>query len=171
MIRAILQSITETAGKVRRFVASGRVRETVRNGALYQHYGFTSKPPAGARCIVFGNSGIEASVAEDYPAGRPDIDALGGAACLWQDAGHYVLIKADGSVVIKTDQAVTVESGDIRLGSGVELLIKKMVTQEFLTAYNVHIHPDPVSGVSGEPTVKLVGPAAEAVITQKTRSA
>jgi len=171
MMRGIIQSVSWLSGKLRRFSGTGLPGQTIRNREIVQHWGCSTNPPEGCHCIMLKSGNSIVSIAEDFPGSGPELNALGGAACLWSDADHYVLVKQDGSIVVKTDQSVTVESEDIRLGSGVELLIKKMVTQEFLTAYNAHIHPDPVSGFSGVPTVLLVGPAAEAVITQKTRSA
>lgn len=142
MIRGIFQSLTETAGKVRRFVASGRVREIIRNGGFYQHYGFASDPPASAKIIVEGNSGTEMSVAEDDPSTRPQLKSMNGAAAIYYDAEHYVLIKKDGSIIIKTDNPVIIDATDIMFGGSTLLPISGVVTGECICAFTGAPHID-----------------------------
>jgi phage gp45-like len=168
MIRGIFQSLTETAGKVRRFIASGRVREIVRNGGFYQHYGLASDPPASAKLIIDGHSGTEVSIAEDDPATRPQLKSMNGSVCIYSDADHYVLIKKDGSIEIKTDQPVTVLSDDIRLGSESLLSLKNLIDSRLIEIYNAHTHLDPVSGSTLGPSVLL---SEATVATSKVRGA
>jgi phage gp45-like len=155
MIRGLLQSITESAGKVRRFIASGRVREIIKNGSFYQHYGFASEPPDNAKMIIDGNSGNEISIAEDVPSMRPQLKSIDGACALFYDTDHYVLMKNDGSVVVKSDKTITIEGTDIRFGTDSELLLKRIVDDRIISIFNAHIHADPVSGFSGVPTVLI----------------
>ncbi len=50
MIRGIIQSVFE--GVIKRFTASGRADETITDREYFQHYGFTSRPLAGAEAII-----------------------------------------------------------------------------------------------------------------------
>lgn len=74
-----------------------------------------------------------------YPGGGPDAPVPASA-------------RASGALVLEGD--------DIRLGSSaaLEAAIGPLVDARFAelaAAYNIHVHPDPVSGTSGPPTVLL----------------
>lgn len=51
-----------------------------------------------------------------------------------------------------SQKIVIKENGDIEIGTGTLL---QLVTSTFQSLFNTHIHPDPVSGFSGVPTVSM----------------
>jgi phage gp45-like len=132
MLRGLIQSLSWLSGKIRTFSGIGLPGQNLRNRELMQHYGFTSNPPAGSNIVMLKNGNAIVSVAEDHPTSRPDLDQLDGAACLWMDADHYVLVKIDGSIKIKTDQSVTIDAPSIKIGGAI--LTQKLPTYLFATA-------------------------------------
>jgi hypothetical protein len=67
---------------------------------------------------------------------------------LYNDVGASVTLKADGSI-----EAVPAGSGTVKIGGS--SLLRKLIDERLIALYNVHVHSDPVSGLSGPPTVLL----------------
>lgn len=147
LIKGLLQSLSWIAGKTRRIAGSGRVAEKFTNVEMMQHFGFASAPPAGSQLLLLKCGSLVVCAAEEDPSARPDLSALSGSSALYRDATHYVLIKSDGSVVIKTDQPVTIDSADVRLGGSSGL--KKLVHEDIIgTLQGLTL---PVSGATAGP--------------------
>jgi len=146
MVRGNIQSI-EWGRTPRRFVSAGRPREVFRDGAFYQHFGFSSQPPANVRHIIIEKGAMAVSIAEDGAALGPNLEDLEATVAIWKDADNYVAIKNDGTVFVKAESAI-VDSDDIKLGglSG----LRKLVDERIQNAIATHIHLFPASG--GAPT-------------------
>ncbi|MBI5550753.1 MAG: phage baseplate assembly protein [Desulfobacterales bacterium] len=103
MIRGKLQAVTE--GVIKRFSALGRVAERFVNREYFQHYGFTSRPLAGAEMIVLKQGNVVIAIASDDRRYRLAI--VDGEAALHDDQGQAVHLKRDKKVhVYGTDEAI-----------------------------------------------------------------
>jgi phage gp45-like len=142
MLRGIIQSCSWVAGKVRRFTGTGLPGQNIRNREMVQHYGFASDPPAGCLNIIIERGNHIVSIAEDAPESRPDMNELSGAVATYVDATHYVMVKKDGSIIIKTDQPVSIESGNVLIGGAFALPTAGVVTGECLCAFTGAPHFD-----------------------------
>lgn len=142
MVRGLIQSVIWAAGKVRRIVASGLPGQIINKREMMQHYGFSSDPPAGCQVVMLKLGNHIIAIAEDKPGSGPDLNALNGRSALWSDATHYFIIKKDGSVLLKTDQQVTVDSANVVLGGSAALATAGVVTGECLCAFTGAPHID-----------------------------
>lgn len=136
--------------------------ETRDNIERFQQYGFTSVPLAGAEGIalsVGGERGHTVVIAVDDRRYR--LTGLqSGEVALYNQAGASIKLKADGSIV-----AVPGASGTVKIGSASSL--RKLIDDRIIAIYNAHVHPDPVSGVSGVPSVLI---STLTVATSKTEA-
>lgn len=89
MIRGIVKSVVE--GVVKRFSAFGRPDETIDNREYFQHYGYTSRPKAGAEIIIIREGGHFVAVASDDRRYRIALEE--GEVALYTDEGDKVHLK------------------------------------------------------------------------------
>ena len=96
MIRSIISSVAE--GVIKRFSGIGRPGETIASREYFQHYGFTSRPRAGAEgvCLKQGNNVI--MIASDDRRYRIAVED--GEVALYTDEGHYLHFKRGGTLEI-----------------------------------------------------------------------
>ena len=92
MIRGIIVSIAE--GVIKRFTASGRPDETISDREYFQHYGYTSRPKAGAEIIIIREGGHFVAVASDDRRYR--IAMADGEVSLYDDLGQKVHLTRTG---------------------------------------------------------------------------
>lgn len=64
-------------------------------------------------------------------------------------------ITADSNITIKSSTKVSVIAPDIELGDGIALSDVLVQQAKLAAKYDTHVHPDPVSGNTGVPTVPL----------------
>jgi phage gp45-like len=174
MIRAIIQSVVE--GVIKRFTASGRPDETISNREYFQHYGFTSRPLAGAEAVIIQEGNHIVMIASDDRRYRIAIDA--GEVCIYTDEGDHIRFKrgkeiyiksgnklnADiaNDVIISTKNAVVnastkcqVNSPEINL-SGDRAGLRRFIDDRFRELFNAHTHSGCGGTVnSGPPTSTL----------------
>ena len=96
MIRGIVISVWE--GLIKRFSASGRADETIGNREYMQHYGFTSRPLAGAEIIIINEGNHYIGVASDDRRYRLHLEA--GECALYTDEGDKIHLKRDKTIEI-----------------------------------------------------------------------
>jgi len=96
MIRGIVLSIAE--GVIKRFTASGRSDETISDREYFQHYGYTSRPKAGAEIIIIREGGHFIAVASDDRRYR--IAMEDGEVALYDDLGQKVHLTRAGINVV-----------------------------------------------------------------------
>ena len=135
MIRGLIQTVTWVAGKLRRFSGTGLPGQNFHNREIIQHHGFASNPPAGTKAVFIKNGNNIVCIAEDAPDRRPDLDDLDAECAMYGDTTHCILIKTDGSIIIKSDQQVVVDATDIKIGGSTLLPISGVVTGECLCAF------------------------------------
>jgi phage gp45-like len=182
MIRGIITSVVE--GVVKRFSASGRADETISNREYFQHYGFTSRPLAGAEAIIIKDGNHIVMVATDDRRYRLGVD--GGEVSIYTDEGDKIHLKrgkiieiVGGEQIVSTTKAVetnasvsaaltspevTVTAATafqvvgplINLGGAREDL-KALIDERFMALFNAHTHGnvEPGSGNSGGPNTTL----------------
>jgi phage gp45-like len=139
-----------TASASRTANLDGRPEESIVTRS-FQHYGFSSWPKAGIECVTVKHGNLSAVVAEEQTVKLTDMAE--GDVVLYVDATHYIRIKADGTMSIKTDKDVTVDAatanvvvkaGSIKLGSDNSSSdLFTLLTDAFATAFNTHTHPVP----------------------------
>lgn len=98
MIRGIIQSVVE--GVIKRFSAAGRADETITNREYFQHYGFTSRPLAGAEAILIQEDNHIVMIASDDRRYRLGIEA--GEVCLYTDEGDHIRMKRNKEIYVKS---------------------------------------------------------------------
>lgn len=128
----------------------------VRDGAeVFQQYGFRSMPLPGAEGILLSLSGNrDHTVILCLDDRRYTVTLAGGECALYDDLGKYIVLKRDGSILLKADTAVRMEvpllevTGEIRDrcdAGGVTM-------SSMRDAYNPHTHSDPQGGIVGAPS-------------------
>ncbi len=98
MIRAIIRSVIE--GAIKRFTAAGRPDETIENREYIQHYGFSSRPLAGAEAVIIQEGNHIVMIASDDRRYRIGIEA--GEVCLYTDEGDHIRFKRGKEIYIKS---------------------------------------------------------------------
>lgn len=110
-VRAVLQGVA-IAQRVQRVNAEALAGEQLQDVELFQHFGFTSAPPAGAQLIVLplgGRTSAAVVVASEHGSYRLQLGAQGEAA-LYNQWGDMVHMKADRSVRVVAGLKLRIES-------------------------------------------------------------
>ena len=104
-------------------------------------YGMNGRLPKNAQVLLFNIEGMEENKAGigSTPDLRQNVDAEGEVKTGNPLAGTFVYFKEDG----------TIEAGSA------DATFRKLIDERFIAIYNAHVHPDPVTGNSGVPTVQL----------------
>ena len=93
--RAALTARTDGAG-VQLLQGDALAGETMQAAELFQHFGFTSGPPAGTQLIVLpigGQSAHSVVIATEHGAYRVDVQS--GEACIYSQWGDKVHLKQE----------------------------------------------------------------------------
>ena len=105
MIRGIVQSCIE--GVVKRFTATGRSGESFTSREYMQHYGFSSRPLAGAEAVLIQDGNHIIMIASEDRRYRIGVEA--GEVCLYTDEGDQIRFKRDKEIYIKSGNKLTAE--------------------------------------------------------------
>lgn len=105
MIRSILGAVVE--GVIKRFSGAGRPDETIENREYFQHYGYTSRPLAGAEGILIQEGNHIVMVASDDRRYRIGIEA--GEVCIYTDELDHIRFKRNKEIFIKSGNKLTAE--------------------------------------------------------------
>lgn len=114
---ATLVAVNDTTAVRRAFIKyMGRTRLPA---AMFSPYGLMHNPPANSLCLVFAQNGQSSNpwVMADDPRRRPLNLDPGEVAVGNYLTGDYVHFKADGSVVVQTAGAVTVNAGSVAINA------------------------------------------------------
>lgn len=107
MIRGIVTSVVE--GVIKRFSASGRPDESIENREYFQHYGYTSRPLAGAEIIIIREGGHFLAVASDDRRYRLALE--NGEVALYDDQGQKIHLKRNKEIEISGCDTLTATVG------------------------------------------------------------
>ncbi len=106
LIRSIITDISE--GEIKRFSGQGRSGERFLNREYFQHYGFTSRPHAGAEGIALIRGNVVYLIASDDRRYRISLEK--GEVALHDDQGSVVHLKRGGTILISSGGTVQVEA-------------------------------------------------------------
>jgi len=112
IVRTVIAEIAE--GAIKRFSGSGRTHETFTDREYFQHYGFTSRPKAGAEGITLIKGNTVYLIASDDRRYR--ITLANGEVALYSDEGDFIHFKRDNLLHISTKkklQADAAQEADI----------------------------------------------------------
>lgn len=109
MIRGLITSVVESKA-IKRFTASGRADEVIKDRELFQHYGFTSHALPDAETIIINDGNIYFSIAEDDRRYRLEIKE--GEVALYDDLGQKVHLTREG-IVVSSPARITAEAPEI----------------------------------------------------------
>jgi hypothetical protein len=163
MIRGVLISLAE--GVIRRFSADGRVPGEFEDRELLQHFGFASRPPAGADLIIIREGNHFVCVADGHR--KYTFELKDGEAALFDSRGQSVHLSQDG-IMVTTDKKIEAEAPEINLGGDRDGLLR-LIDERILELLNAHTHQGvmPGPGTTGAMTVPIT---AEQVCTDVTRA-
>lgn len=97
-IRSILSAVTE--GAIKRFAGSGRPSESFADREYIQHYGYTSRPLAGAEGILLKQGNNIVLIASDDRRYRVTLE--NGEVAIYTDEGDYIHMKRGRLVEVAT---------------------------------------------------------------------
>lgn len=157
MIRGIVISVLE--GVIKRFSASGRSDETISDREYIQHYGYTSRPKAGAEIIIIREGGHFIAVASDDRRYRIAMEE--GECSLYDDLGQKVHLTRTG-IKVESPLEVTVDAPAINLGGA---SLQALVDERIIDLLNSHTHPVG-SSTTGPMTSPLVTASVCTAITK-----
>lgn len=136
-LRAVLEALTITT-KIQRISGEGLAREKLEDMELFQHFGFTSAPPAGTEYIVLplgGRTSASVVIGTEHGAFRFMLDNQGESAVYnqWGDFAHF---KKDRSIHVKAQEKVFVETKVFRVEASerIELVSPVFLTQASTSA-------------------------------------
>ncbi len=103
--RAVLTALDSKPG-VQLAQADGLQGETLQAAELFQHFGFTSAPPAGTQCVVLPLGGKTAhSVIVATEAGAYRVEGLkSGEVAVYNQSGAKIVLKEGKVVEIECDE-------------------------------------------------------------------
>lgn len=169
-------TLVKSAGAVQLVQVDGLAGEQLQDAELFQHFGFTSNPPAGVMAIVLPMGGKTAHgivIATEHTTFRKRNLAPGEAA-IYDSLGQCVYLTQAGMVIdgaglpmtIQNTPSVTANtpqfsiSGNMSVGGNIVAQgdisdhgNKTMAGMR--NAHNGHSHPDPQGGTVGSPTVLM----------------
>jgi len=126
LIRGIVTAVTE--GMIKLFSASGRSDETFEDREYIQHYGFSSRPLAGAELIIINEGNHYVAVASDDRRYRIAVED--GEVCLYTDEGDKIHLKRDKTIEIVSGNKLTATvENDVEITSKTALVTTSVSCQ------------------------------------------
>ncbi|MDH5298119.1 MAG: phage baseplate assembly protein [Desulfobulbaceae bacterium] len=171
MIRGLIDSVVE--GAIKRISSAGFAGETISDREYFQHYGLTSRPLAGAECIVIREGNHLVAIASDDRRYRLAIEE--GEVALYTDEGDKIHLKRDKEILVQSGNKVTINAVSTIAGTAPEVIVnastsctvnspainmggareglRKLVDERFATLFAGHTHKNvqPGTGSSGTP--------------------
>ena len=156
-VRVKLSSVAGDAGKLLRFSGTGLPGQTLTNIEMWQHYGFVSRPLAGAEGLAFVRGGTAFLVADDDRRYRVEIE--NGEVALYSDEG--TVVRLGRGKVVQVDGA-----DEINLG-GDKASLKRLVTYEDLVGYMAALTLPVNGGTAGPGAPPLLEANATSIVRAK----
>ncbi len=107
VIRGIIDAVVE--GAIKRISLRGVAGEKLVDREIFQHYGFTSRPLAGAEGITIREGNCFYVIAEDDRRYRIAIE--NGEVCIFDDQGQAVHFKRDKQIHVYGTDKLTADVG------------------------------------------------------------
>ena len=108
IVRAVITQIAE--GAIKRFSGGGRTNETFTDREYFQHYGFTSRPKAGAEGLAIIRGNCVYLIASDDRRYR--IELAEGEVALYSDEGDFIHFKRDNLLHVSTQGKLQADAGE-----------------------------------------------------------
>lgn len=136
-LRAKLKSLLLNT-QIQRIGGTGLAGEQLDDMELFQHFGFTSAPPAGTEYIVLplgGRTSASVIVGTEKGAVRFVLDNQG-ETCVYNEWGDFAHFKKDRSIHVKAKEKVFVETKVFRVEATtrIELVTPEMLVQASTSA-------------------------------------
>lgn len=106
MIRGIIDSVVE--GAIKRISLKGFAGEEIGGREYFQHYGFTSRPLAGAECIVIREGNHMVVIASDDRRYRLANEA--GEVAIYTDEGDRIHFKRGNEILVQSGNKVAIDA-------------------------------------------------------------
>ena len=142
----------------------------------YSPYGIDSRPQKGAKVFLMNLGARAWKIMMGVRRKGADKKAKPGETRLYDKNGSEVYLREDGSILIKTagGAMITLNSdGTIEVNGNAKSAMNwtdfNVVWSAFITHMDAHIHTDPVSGVTGVPTVPTPAGAADMSSAENTK--
>ena len=123
-LRGVLTSINR-ATQVQLVDLEGLSAEQLKAVELFQHFGFTSAPPAGTQLIVLplgGRTSAAVLVASEHGTHRFTLDA-DGEACLYNQWGDCVHMRADRTIHLQAQAKVLIDTDEVEINAATSVTI------------------------------------------------
>lgn len=151
-------SLLDTAKRISKAQLTGIVDETLNNIEMFQHFGFSSAPPADSEVIVLpilGRSRLSVIIASENGKYRFK-GLLTGESVLYSQYGDYVrihkgrIVEVKAAAEVKIDAPLATMTGNLKvtgnIESGGDIKDQHGTMQAMRTVYNQHAHsPDGVT--------------------------
>ena len=161
-------TLVKAAGAVQLIQVEGMSGERLQDTELFQHFGFTSNPPAGTMAIVLPIGGKTAhGIVIATENGNLRLKGLAsGETALYNQWGDYVILKADrrmqvfSSIAVDITTPLVTTSGDLHVGGSIVAQGDisdhgNKTMSNMRTVYNGHTHSDPQGGSVIAPTSQM----------------
>jgi len=115
-LRGVLASVNKTA-KVQLVDLEAMSGEQLKAMELFQHFGFTSAPPAGAQIIVLplgGRTSAAVVVASEHGTFRFQLGA-DGEACVYNQWGDRIHLRQDRTIHVVSQAKVLIETAQLEI--------------------------------------------------------
>lgn len=119
MIRVIVQDVRE--GAIKQVTANGRIGETFTGREAMEHYGFTSRPLAGAEAILIRDGNHILMIASDDRRYRIALE--NGEVALYTDEGDKVHLKRGREIEVVGGEKVTVSTKEALVEASVSATV------------------------------------------------
>ncbi|MGJ7611296.1 MULTISPECIES: phage baseplate assembly protein domain-containing protein [unclassified Variovorax] len=135
--RAVLKGLTIST-KIQRISGEGLAGEEIEEMELFQHFGFTSAPPAGTEYIPLplgGRTSASVVIGTEHGDFRFVLDNQG-ESCVYNEWGDFAHFKKDRSIHVKAQEKVVVETKVFRVEASerIELVSPVFLTQASTSA-------------------------------------
>lgn len=104
---------------------AGLMGEELKGVELFQHFGFTSAPPAGAQLVVLPlghRTSAAVLVASEHGDYRFTLDA-DGEACLYNQWGDFVHMRADRTIHLQAQAKVLIDTDEVEINAASSVVI------------------------------------------------
>lgn len=161
-------TLVKAAGAVQFVQLDGVSGEQLQDNELFQHFGFTSNPPAGSMAIVLplgGKTSHGIIIATEHGSFRLK-NLASGETALYNEWGDYVALKADRRMQVVSAVAVDITCPTVNMSSDLNVAgnivaqgdISDHGNKSMLgmrTVYNGHTHNDPQGGSVAAPGAQM----------------
>ena len=166
--KASITKVSETEAQ-QKINAVGRCGEEINERSLFTQVGFHSTPKSGDIGVIASDEDSVSMIATtDFADDRPD--DLENTTTMYKNKDSYIKIDDSNNIIVANanNKVILKSNGDIELGDGT---LKKLVTEDVLSALSIHTHPVAGTLASASTDPAMLALATDpANLTQKTKA-